>query len=252
MPHGEIKNCRNGVPVSSGKKSTSSGEGPVRACRCGGRPILVKGMKPTGLGGIPGRRNITLPSTPPPTGWLKTTPPPNPGPKPKAEANKNWFQRATDSFVSTPGGFKEKLMGAAFGAMGMDNSRGACATLGGGFFVSAEGSACIVMTKKPDGTVDFGWTRSIGVGGAGFGFSGDISMLRSNADDIGQFAGYGRDIGASVFSGVGGTINHEHAIGTYNSQGEQVRTLEMGIGVGLEYEGYAGVNQTWSGTWFTR
>ncbi|WP_328835932.1 RHS repeat-associated core domain-containing protein [Streptomyces europaeiscabiei] len=249
---GEIKNCRNGVPVSSGKKSTSSGEGPVRACRCGGRPILVKGMKPTGLGGIPGRRNITLPSTPPPTGWLKTTPPPNPGPKPKAEANQNWFQRATDSFASTPGGFKEKLMGAAFGAMGMDNSRGACATLGGGFFVSAEGSACIVMTKKPDGSVDFGWTRSIGVGGAGFGFSGDISMLRSNADDIGQFAGYGRDIGASVFSGVGGTINHEHAIGTYNSQGEQVRTLEMGIGVGLEYEGYAGVNQTWSGTWFTR
>lgn len=47
-------------------------------------------------------------------------------------------------------------MGAAFGAMGMDNSRGACASLGGGLFVSVEGSACIVMTKKPDGSVDCG------------------------------------------------------------------------------------------------
>ncbi|WP_328687892.1 hypothetical protein OHA74_54220 [Streptomyces phaeochromogenes] len=108
----------------------------------------------------------------------------------------------------------------------------------------------MVVFKKPDGTTDFGWTASAGAGGAGFGFSGDVSMFRSNADDVGQFAGYGRDFGVSVFSGVGGTINHEHAIGTYNSQGEQVRTLEMGVGVGLEYEGYAGVNRTC--TWFSR
>ncbi|MEU0342030.1 RHS repeat-associated core domain-containing protein [Streptomyces bobili] len=252
---GEIK-CRNGVPVSSGgekKTTSSSGEGPVRACRCGTRPILVKGMKPTGLGGIPGRRNLTLPSTPPPTGWLNTTPPPpNPGPKPKAEANKPWYQRAADSFTSTPGGLKQKLMEAAFGAMGMDNSRGACASLGGGFFITAEAGGCIVITKRPDGTTDFGWTASLGVGGFGFGGSGDVSMLRSNADDIGQFAGYGRDVGGSIFSGVGGTINHETAIGTYNSQGEQVRTLEAGIGAGLEYEGYTGLNKTWSGTWFSR
>ncbi|WP_232108177.1 RHS repeat domain-containing protein [Streptomyces gossypiisoli] len=247
---GEIK-CRNGVPVSSGK-STSSSEGPVRACRCGKRPPLVKGMKPTGLGGIPGRRNLDLPSTPAPKGWLSTTPPANPGPAPKPEANKNWYQRATDSFVSTPGGLKQKLMGAAFGALGMDNSHGACASFGGGFFVTAEASGCLVITKKPDGTKDFGWTASLGAGGFGFGGSTDVSILRSNADDIGQFAGYGRDVGGSVFSGVGGTINHETAIGTYNTRGEQVRSLEMGIGLGLEYEGYAGLNRTWSGTWFSR
>ncbi|MER8027993.1 RHS repeat-associated core domain-containing protein [Streptomyces bauhiniae] len=233
------------------KKKAGGSEGPVRACRCGARPPLVKGMKPTGLGGTPGRRNLRLPSTPAPKNWLRTTPP-NPGPKPKAESGKNWYRRAADSFATTPGSLSGKIMGAAFGALDMDNSRGSCVSGGGGFFVGAEVSMCVVITKKPDGSMDFGWTRSASAGIAGFGFSGDVSTLRSNADDIGQFAGYGRDAGASFFSGLGGTINHETAIGTYNSKGQQVRSLELGIGAGLEFEGYAGMNQTWSGTWFRR
>ncbi len=122
---GEIKNCRNGVPVSTGKKKTSSsGEGPVRACRCGTRPPLVKGMKPTGLGGIPGRRNLTMPSAPAPKGWLKTTPPnpgpppPNPGPEPKKDDGfwgkvKNW----TGETFGTWDGWKTRVLpGAAFAA----------------------------------------------------------------------------------------------------------------------------------------
>ncbi|MFJ5155458.1 RHS repeat-associated core domain-containing protein [Streptomyces sp. NPDC088353] len=238
--------CGPGNVRSSASKSSGS-EGPVRACRCGSRPVLVKGKtKPTGLGGTPGRRNLT-PSKSAPKGWLKTAPP-----SPKPESRKKWYQRAADSFATTPGGFKERLLGAAFGALGMDDSRGSCASLGGGFFVTGEISGCLVMTKRPDGHVDFGWTRSASVGGFGFGISGDVSTLHSNADDISQFAGNGRDVGASFFSGLGGTVNHETAIGTYNSRGEQVTSLELGIGLGVEYEGYAGMNRTWSGRWFTR
>ncbi|WP_327593370.1 hypothetical protein [Streptomyces chartreusis] len=74
----------------------------------------------------------------------------------------------------------------------------------------------------------------------------------SNADGIGQFAGYGARPWGILFQRSRQSINYEPAIGTYNSNGEQVRGLEMGFGVGLEYEGYAGANKTWSGTWFTR
>lgn len=41
------------------------------------------------------------------------------------------------------------------------------------------------------------------------------------------------------------------AIGTTNSTGVQVQSVEMGLGFGLEFEGYEGMNLTESGVWFT-
>nr|WP_308405228.1 RHS repeat-associated core domain-containing protein [Streptomyces sp. B93] len=131
--------CRGGIPVSSGKKKPGNSEGPVRACRCGGRPPLVKGnTKPAGLGGIPGRRNISLPSTPAPKGWLKTVPPPNPGPAPKkddgfwgklkgaARGTGGWLK---DTFTTWDGWKNRVIPGLAFGTC-VVVSAGVCTVAG--------------------------------------------------------------------------------------------------------------------------
>ncbi|MFE9698825.1 RHS repeat-associated core domain-containing protein [Streptomyces sp. NPDC006270] len=144
-----------------------------------------------------------------------------------------------------------KLLSAAFegglAALGMTNSRGACGYLsyGGGAVFGVSG--CVVMVRRPNGSTQFGWTRSASTGGFGAGLGGGVSMLRSNADDISQFGGYGRDIGGGFYRGVGGEFNHETAIGTKNSRGEQVYSVEMGIGAGQGVEFSAGKNYTQSG-----
>jgi len=66
---------------------------------------------------------------------------------------------------------------------GIDNSRGVCGTLRGGFFAGAEVSVDSLRLCRDD----VGSRMVI----AGFEFSGDVSMLRSKAGDIGQLAGYG-------------------------------------------------------------
>ncbi|MEV0580842.1 RHS repeat-associated core domain-containing protein [Streptomyces sp. NPDC050392] len=159
-------------------------------------------------------------------------------------------------FNSTPGSVTNKVLGAVVEAgaeaLGVNSSKGACVSGGVGFMVSVELSGCLMITRTPDGHIQGGWTTSESVGGFGFGGSVDVTALRSNADDIGQFAGIGQDVGGTVNPGVGGSFNHEKAIGTYNSQGKQVQSIEAGIGIGLAYEGYAGVNKTQSGKWFRR
>lgn len=130
--------CRGGIPVSTSKKKAGNSEGPVRACRCGSRPVLVKGnTKPTGLGGIPGRRNLDLPSTPAPKGWLKTTPP-NPGPEPKkddgfwgklkgaARGTGGWLK---DTFTTWDGWKNRVIPGLAFGTC-VVVSAGVCTVAG--------------------------------------------------------------------------------------------------------------------------
>ncbi|WP_437039458.1 RHS repeat-associated core domain-containing protein [Streptomyces sp. enrichment culture] len=148
---GEIK-CRNGVPVSSGSSNKNS-DGPVRACRCGGRPPLVQGnTRPTGLGGIPGRRNITLPSTPPPTGWLKVTPP-NPGPEPKKDDGfwgglKNRVSDKWDTFkdnVTSKDWWKHKGVDIGIGAVAALGTGVCIATVvcGGGLFLVGAGAVFV-------------------------------------------------------------------------------------------------------------
>ncbi|WAX81945.1 RHS repeat-associated core domain-containing protein [Streptomyces sp. KMM 9044] len=200
--------CRGGIPVSSGKKkaTSSSGEGPVRACRCGSRPPLVKGMKPTGLGGIPGSRNLTLPSTPAPKGWLKTTPPPpNPGPKPKAEANKGWFEKGLDYFLS------------------YSDTVGIC---GSGSIMAGAGKGRTACLMRVGDDYAFTWTREDLSGPeAGLGFTGDL--VWSNADSIDQVRGE-----AGGFNGTLGPVSlaHRGTYGTRNSRGDIVHSVIFSAG----------------------
>ncbi|WCN07362.1 RHS repeat-associated core domain-containing protein [Streptomyces sp. M92] len=238
---GEIKNCRNGVPVSSGKKASSGSEGPVRACRCGKRPPLVKGMKPTGLGGIPGRRNITLPSTPAPKGWLRTvpstsggSPAPNPGPKPKPEANKNWFGKVLD----------------VIGVGTEPNTWGACISVSGGAVLMGTLGGCVMVSRNADGDWDLGVSGSPAISGVGGGLSADLTGLTSNADSLDQLRGWGWDKEVSAHYGIGGLASHESSFnldGSWvrNSKGEPVWATEVGGGPGVEGGVETGLNYTW-------
>ncbi|WP_328687895.1 RHS repeat-associated core domain-containing protein [Streptomyces phaeochromogenes] len=216
------------------KTTTSSGDGPTRACRCGTRPTLVKGMKPTGLGGIPGRRNITLPSTPPPTGWLKTTPPPNPGPEPKAEANKNWFDKVLE----------------VVGVGTETNTVGGCLTVSGGIGLMGSLEACVLAGKNADGQWDVGGSFSPSISGVGAGLSVDGTSLSSNADSLDQLRGWGWDKEISGHYLVGGVLNHESSFnldGSWvrNNKGEPVWAVQPGGGFGIEAGVESGVNYTW-------
>lgn len=102
------------------------------------------------------------------------------------------------------------------------------------------------MVRRPDGSAQVGWTRSASIGGFGEGGGFGASMLRSNADDISQFGGFGRDVGGGVYRGVGMEFNHETAIGTKNSRGEQVYSVEIGAGFGGGLEFSGGKNYTQS------
>ncbi|WP_107056038.1 RHS repeat-associated core domain-containing protein [Streptomyces griseus] len=210
--------CRGGIPVSTSKKTSSSGEGPVRACRCGKRPPLVKGMKPTGLGGTPGRRNITLPSTPPPTGWLRTVPPPNPGPKPKAEANKNWFEKATD-WVPSWGDVKD---GFDY-VMSYSKTSGVCVSGSAMFGAGAEYSGCFMRVGDE---YAFAWVEEEQSGGeASIGVT--AGLVWSNADSIDQVRGESAGIGGSAgpFS-----LSHRGTFGTRNSRGDIVHSVTTSFG----------------------
>ncbi|MFE1047603.1 RHS repeat-associated core domain-containing protein [Streptomyces olivaceus] len=216
---GEIKNCRNGVPVSSGKKASSGSEGPVRACRCGKRPPLVKGMKPTGLGGIPGRRNITLPSTPAPKGWLRTvpsssggSPAPNPGPKPKPEANKNWFERAL-------GGVKD---GVEY-VMSYSNTAGLCVSGSAMAGAGKEYSGCFMRVGDE---YAFAWVQEDQAGPeASIGLT--TGLVWSNADSIDQVRGESAGIGGSAGPL---SLSHRGTFGTRNERGDIVHSVTTSLG----------------------
>ncbi|MGW5974105.1 cell envelope integrity protein TolA, partial [Streptomyces sp. NPDC055186] len=159
-------------------------------------------------------------------------------------------------FNSTPGGLREKLLSAALegslAALGMTtNSRGSCVSLGGGAGVAVAVSGCLVMVKRPDGSTEVGWTRSVSVG-SGSGLTYGVSTLRSNADDIDNFAGLGRDMSVGYYEGLGASLNHETAIGTKNSRGQQVYSIELEAGMGAGFEAGGGYNYTQSGSWFRR
>ncbi|WAX79356.1 RHS repeat domain-containing protein [Streptomyces sp. KMM 9044] len=166
--------CRGGIPVSSGKKkaTSSSGEGPVRACRCGSRPPLVKGMKPTGLGGIPGSRNLTLPSTPAPKGWLKKTPSvlkPKKGPSPVEDFVGGVIHKALSSNSEILGGMLADLTG-------YDRTQGACinGSASAGFGFSARGCFMVMQTSQG---YEVGFAGSLGpsIGSPGAGIPSTVT-----------------------------------------------------------------------------
>ncbi|WP_234329587.1 hypothetical protein, partial [Streptomyces sp. NRRL S-1896] len=106
--------------------------------------------------------------------------------------------RSTPAAGGTPFPLTPKLLGAAieggFAAFGMTNSRGACASLSYGAGSVFGVSGCVVMVRRPNGSVQFGW-----------------------------------------------------ALGTKNSRGEQVYSVEMGLGGGQGIEFSGGKNYTQSG-----
>ncbi|MEG3628644.1 RHS repeat domain-containing protein [Streptomyces poriticola] len=237
---GEIKNCRNGVPVSSGKKASSGSEGPVRACRCGTRPPLVKGMKTTGLGGIPGSRDLDLPSTPAPKGWLETTSRPSSGtktnisPDTKPETQKNWLGKLLD----------------VVGIGSEPNTWGGCLSVSGGVGLMGSLEGCVMVSRNADGEWDLGVTGSPAISGVGAGLSADLTGLSSNADSLDQLRGWGWDKEISAHYGLGGVASHESSFnldGSWvrNSKGELVWATQVGGGPGIEGGIETGVNYTW-------
>lgn len=212
------------------KTTTSSGDGPTRACRCGTRPPLVKGMKPTGLGGIPGRRNITLPSAPAPKGWLKTTPPPpNPGPKPKKEG----FLAALKTGWNSVTGNTSKIWDAYFAG----DTTGICISGSAGIGAGVTASVCLVNTTRPDGKTDYGVRFRKGSETPSVGANVGIGLMGSNATDFEQLRGDGWGGTVTGAFGVAVSGSHERAIGAENSRGEAVGSTTIGLGAGLGVEG---------------
>ncbi|MFJ2769207.1 hypothetical protein [Streptomyces sp. NPDC087300] len=134
---------------------------------------------------------------------------------------------------------------------GYNNSTGMCASASGGIGVGGGSEFCVIAVRGKDGKRRYGWSRSLDWGSEGFKLGGsvNIGVLRSNADDISQFAGMGHDAGGSANVGPGLYGNHETAIGTKNSRGRQVSSIEYGTGWGIGLDLHNGFNRTWSG-WY--
>ncbi|MEV8320430.1 RHS repeat-associated core domain-containing protein [Streptomyces sp. NPDC059900] len=132
-----------------------------------------------------------------------------------------------------------------------NNSTGVCGSASGGLGIGGGGEFCLIAVRGKDGKRRYGWSRSMDWGSEGFKLGGSVNfgVMRSNADDISQFAGMGHDAGGSANFGPGLYGNHETAIGTRNSSGKQVSSIEYGSGWGLGLDAYNGFNRTWSG-WF--
>ncbi|MFJ5093453.1 RHS repeat-associated core domain-containing protein [Streptomyces sp. NPDC088557] len=145
------------------------------------------------------------------------------------------------------------LMAAAETAFsaGDYNTRGFCVGGSGGLYVGIGGSACFVAVATPEGNMRYGYTRSFDYGTAGprFGGSATIGGFRSNADDIGNLRGTGHVAGGSLKAGLAVSMNHETAIGTRNTRGQQVTSEHFGTGLGIGLDVYNGFNQT-AAEWF--
>ncbi|GBP99938.1 hypothetical protein SSP531S_13420 [Streptomyces spongiicola] len=136
-------------------------------------------------------------------------------------------------------------------SLGGYSTRGMCFSGSGGIVIGGGGQFCFVAVKTKNGSYRFGHTRSFDGGTEGFKLGGslNVGVLRSNADDIAQFGGMGHDAGGSLKAGLVVYGNHETAIGTRNSKGQQVSTIEFGSGLGIGMDLYTGFNRTWA-DWF--
>ncbi|MDW4906846.1 hypothetical protein RB628_16220 [Streptomyces sp. ADMS] len=214
-------------------------------------PPLVQGnTKPTGLGGIPGRRNLNLPSAPAPTGWLKTTPPPNPGPAPKKDDG-FWGSVKNGDWGGAWDSAKNGVGDAADYVMSYKNTSGICLSPGGAFGVGGEATGCFVRTTRPDGKVDYGVSGTLEEA-VGVGAGVTLGFINSNADDFDQVRGEAAGVGVAVGDGLMVSVSHRGTFGTRNARGDIVRTNEVGFGLGAGVSasfgsGVTGVTKLW--TW---
>ena len=238
--------CRAGIPVSSGSKSTGNdSEGPVRACRCGTRPPLVQGnTKPTGLGGIPGRRNLTLPSAPAPTGWLRTVPSeskPKKGPGPV----ENFVGGIVHETLSMSNGL---LGGWLAEKTGYDTTQGVCVNASATGGIGFAGRGCVMVMQTSQG-YEVGFAGSLGpqVGSPGAGITLDRHW--SNSDDYDQLRGWASGADVSIGAPVSGHASWGTG-GVYNSSGALVGELELGVGADVFVADVSGgPTWTWIGEW---
>jgi hypothetical protein len=96
---------------------------------------------------------------------------------------------------------------------------GACRSGSAGYGTMVNKSNCLLVTHDPNSSVldltswDIGYSESIGVsGGVAGGVSGGFELLVSNADDMGQLAGWGWSKSGSGYYGLGGSLSHENAL----------------------------------------
>lgn len=142
-----------------------------------------------------------------------------------------------------------KIKGA-LATKGEVRTYGACGGLSGGVVGTGNLGVCFASSKNPSGDWKYGISFTAGVGGIGGGLAGDASYLQSNADDLGQLAGWGIDKSATAHIVGGVTAEHEGAINpdlslVRNSRNEPVWATSFGGGVGVEGGIGGGLNHTW-------
>ncbi|GAA4794398.1 hypothetical protein GCM10023329_53730 [Streptomyces sanyensis] len=215
---------KSSVPVStSSKKASSGGGGPVLACRCGTRPPLVKGMKTSGLGGIPSSRAIKTTAKP---GW--TPHEPSPDHRPKANPEDEGFWESVGDWFLDKG---EKVIGAYMG-----DTNGICLSGSAGLGVGYARTGCFVRTIREDGKSDYGVTWSASKEAPSIGFSLSGGLMGSNATSLEQLGGesWGGTVGGAW--GPGAYLTHERAVDTINRYGEPVGNTSLFVGAGAGVE----------------
>ncbi|MEU5836838.1 hypothetical protein ABZ820_24620 [Streptomyces diacarni] len=154
--------------------------------------------------------------------------------------------------IHTPGGMgKKAVVGTIDGlseATGYNNTQGLClnASAGMGANIGVEG--CLLVTRKPDGGAQISVVDSVTTSTAGWSFGTDVnvSVMKSNADDIDQIRGPSWNAGVSGHVGpIGGEVNHGKALNVKNSEGDSVYSESVGFGPGIEAGGSTGFGNSY-------
>ncbi|WP_149825621.1 hypothetical protein [Streptomyces tailanensis] len=154
-----------------------------------------------------------------------------------------------DTFSKQPGDIGTKFVGTAIEGVaeftGFNNTKGISLSGSVGFGVGIGGDISLVNTQTPDGRsqINLMYSKTTTTAGWDFGISGNVGIVKSNADDISQLKGTGWDKGGSFHAGIGAWGNHQNAIGATNSKGEDVATFSYGVGLGVGNEVSTGFSQ---------
>ncbi|MCZ4606912.1 DNRLRE domain-containing protein [Streptomyces sp. Lzd4kr] len=109
--------------------------------------------------------------------------------------------------------------------LGYYNTSGICGGVDAAYGLGGTLSGCLAVMRTDQG-YDIAWTGS-GGGEVGYGFSGSLGLMYSNADDWNQVRG----------SGVGAGISGGAPVGIYGSYGQAVNSTESSCQVGAPITG---------------
>ncbi|WP_267246122.1 hypothetical protein, partial [Streptomyces sp. PR69] len=244
-------------PTGGKGGSNADASNDIRACRCGRRPPLIDSSgKPTGAhtsGGSPVSRKLIL--SPAPSSRAEVEPATEEQ-RQQVELLKNIDTGLKWARATGGGTLSQRVAGVIYEtafSVADYHTRGVCVSGSVGIVAGVSGQYCAVIVATPENGYRVGHTKSVGWGTEDFKFGASVLFhsLRSNADDIGQLGGAGHDIGGSVRAGYGVGANHETAIRTNNSRGQQVSAIDFALGWGLGLDINTGINHAWSewGIW---